>query len=97
MLEKYVADFTALLQDPLFQQQSDPRCRMVITTRILREKKHRIPFSAIASFFSVPTGTIQQHWKRSKKRWFPNDRITKQGFTKVRSDSQKSAQSNRLI
>jgi hypothetical protein len=57
--EKYVTDFTAHFQDPLFQQQPDPRWRMVIATRILREKKQCIPFSGIASLFSLSKGTIQ--------------------------------------
>jgi hypothetical protein len=49
--DKYVADFTALLQDPLFQQWPNPRCRTVIARRILREKKQGIPFSVIVYFF----------------------------------------------
>jgi hypothetical protein len=69
--EKYGADFTALFPGPLFQQQPHPRCPTMMATRILREKKERIPFYTIASFFSV---SIQQHWRRCKRGLFPNGR-----------------------
>jgi hypothetical protein len=42
--EKYVADFNALFQDPLFQNQPDSQSRMVIPMRILRQKKEQTSF-----------------------------------------------------
>jgi hypothetical protein len=72
MPEKYFANFTSLLQDPLFQQLPDPRCRMVTATHILCEKKEHVPFSTIASFFSMSKSTIQQLWKQFKNGLFLN-------------------------
>jgi hypothetical protein len=58
---KYVANFAALLLDPLYQQQSYLRSQMVTATSILGRKQDLVPFSAIATFFSVSKGTIQKH------------------------------------
>jgi hypothetical protein len=73
---KYPADFRALIENPLFLEQPDFRSQMVMTTRILREKERRVPFSAITVFFGVPKGTNQRHWKRSKQEMFPSGRRT---------------------
>jgi hypothetical protein len=66
---KYVADFIALPDDPRFQQEPDSRNQMVMATQILRQKKERIPFSVIDSFFHVAKGRqktrcIQFFWSR---------------------------------
>jgi hypothetical protein len=62
--EKYVADFTVLLQEAFCQQQPDPRWRMVIAMPILRDRV----------LFSVSKNTIQQYWKQFKKELFPSGR-----------------------
>jgi hypothetical protein len=64
--EKYQADFHTLLEDPLFMSETDGTKQMITTTDILHGIRDKIPFSAIASFFNVAKGTIQQHWKRSR-------------------------------
>jgi hypothetical protein len=72
--EKYQANFSTLLQDPLFMSETDGTEQMITATDILHGKKDKIPFSAIASFFNVAKGTIHQHWKRSRRGMFPHGR-----------------------
>jgi hypothetical protein len=72
--EKCQADFPMLLQDPLFMSETDGTKQMITATDILHGKRDKIPFLAIASFFNVAKGTIQQHWKRSRRGIFPHGR-----------------------
>jgi hypothetical protein len=57
---KYDADFLALFRDRAFTNESDATKQMVAATHILRGKKEKVPFSAIASCFNVTKGTVQQ-------------------------------------
>jgi hypothetical protein len=51
--EKYVLDFTLLLQDPRFLVQINPAQQIEIATKILRGKGERVTFEVIGSFFRV--------------------------------------------
>jgi hypothetical protein len=54
--------------------ETDGTKQMITATNILHGKRDKIPFSAIASFFSVAKETTQQHWKRSRRGIFPYGR-----------------------
>jgi hypothetical protein len=72
---KYHADFLALFRDPAFTNEPDATKQMLTATHILRGKKEKVPFSAIASFFNVTKKTVQQHWKRSRRGMFAQGRL----------------------
>jgi hypothetical protein len=71
---KYQADFRTLLHYPLFMSETDGTKQMILATDILHSKRDKIPFSGIELFFNVAKGTIQQHWKHSRRGIFPHRR-----------------------
>jgi hypothetical protein len=71
---KYLVDFRALMQDPAFVDETDATWQMVTATHSLHHRAEKVPFSAIASFCNVSKGTIQKHWKRSRRGMLPHGR-----------------------
>jgi hypothetical protein len=47
---------------------------MVIAMHILHRKAEKTPFSAVATFFNVTKGTVQQHCKCALRGLFPHGR-----------------------